>query len=110
MLPIHTVLHPTDFSYRSSNALQMACAVAHDYGARLVIVHVSTRPIVGFGEGVIPPDPDELMQTARLALDRLELPQSDIRVERRAEEGEVDGRTDPLRIRCSRRETLGERG
>jgi nucleotide-binding universal stress UspA family protein len=40
MLPIHTILHPTDFSERSECAFRLACAMARDHGARLVVVHV----------------------------------------------------------------------
>ena len=40
MLPIRTVLHPTDFSPQSDAAFQVACALARDYGARLVLLHV----------------------------------------------------------------------
>src|SRR5262249_32901981 len=36
VLPIHTILHPTDFSERSGYAFQLACALTRDYGARLV--------------------------------------------------------------------------
>ena len=28
MVPIHTILHPTDFSDRSRHALNLACALA----------------------------------------------------------------------------------
>ena len=31
MLPIHTILHPTDFSARSKSAFDLACALARDY-------------------------------------------------------------------------------
>jgi nucleotide-binding universal stress UspA family protein len=58
MLPIHTVLHPTDFSDRSGCAYQLACALARDYGARLVLLHVKPPDII-YGEGwVLPPDPE----------------------------------------------------
>jgi nucleotide-binding universal stress UspA family protein len=40
MLPIRTILHPTDFSERSNDAYRLACALARDYNARLLIVHV----------------------------------------------------------------------
>lgn len=91
MLPIHTILHPTDFSYRSWNALQMACALARDYSARLVVLHVSATPTIAYGEGVIPPNPDEVLRLAQEQLDRLELPKTDIRAERRLELGDPVG-------------------
>jgi nucleotide-binding universal stress UspA family protein len=88
MLPIHTVLHPTDFSERSWNALQLACALARDYHARLVLLNVVPRPIVAFGEGVVPPDPEVLSQTARDQLDGLARQCNGVEVERRVEDGD----------------------
>jgi nucleotide-binding universal stress UspA family protein len=57
MLPIHTILHPTDFSENCDHALQMAAALARDYGAQLVVLHVQSIPVAvyGYGEGVLPP-------------------------------------------------------
>lgn len=43
MLPIRTILHPTDFSNRSENAFRLACALAGDYHAQLVLLHVARR-------------------------------------------------------------------
>src|SRR5262245_6581425 len=57
MLPIHTVLHPTDFSDRSERALSLACALTRDYGARLVVLHVAPLPAMAYAEGVVAPDP-----------------------------------------------------
>jgi nucleotide-binding universal stress UspA family protein len=50
MVPIETVLHPTDFSPRSEHALDVACALARDYGATLVLVHVLQSHAAAFGE------------------------------------------------------------
>jgi nucleotide-binding universal stress UspA family protein len=47
MLPIRTIVHPTDFTEPSSYAFQMACALARDYGAKLVALHV--YPVVSAG-------------------------------------------------------------
>jgi len=86
MLPIHVILHPTDFSDRSLAALPLACALARDYGARLVILHVCA-PIIAYGEGILPPDPEAISREARERLDRLDIPDG-IRVERQFEEGD----------------------
>lgn len=40
MLPVQTILHPTDFSAYSKRAFRLACMLAHDFGARLVLLHV----------------------------------------------------------------------
>src|SRR6516165_8145543 len=39
MLPIRTILHPTDFTEQANCAFQMACSLARDYGAKLVVLH-----------------------------------------------------------------------
>jgi nucleotide-binding universal stress UspA family protein len=41
MLPIHTILHPTDFSKPSEDAFRLAASLARDYGAQLIVFHVA---------------------------------------------------------------------
>jgi nucleotide-binding universal stress UspA family protein len=53
MLAIRTVLHPTDFSERSDLAFRLACSLARDYGARLIVLHVAEPPVAVAGEGVL---------------------------------------------------------
>lgn len=93
MLAVQTILHPTDFSPQSRHAFWLACALARDYGARLIALHVMVVPTITVGEGVVaPPSPAELSDAARGQLDRLEVPHENVRVERRLEEGDaVDG-------------------
>jgi nucleotide-binding universal stress UspA family protein len=51
MLPIRTILCPTDFSEPSKLAFRLACALAHDYGAHLIVAHiVEPPPFVTYGE------------------------------------------------------------
>jgi nucleotide-binding universal stress UspA family protein len=40
MSAIQTILHPTDFSESARHAFQMACIMARDYTARLILLHV----------------------------------------------------------------------
>jgi nucleotide-binding universal stress UspA family protein len=96
MLAIKTLLHPTDFSERSDAAFHLACALARDYGARLVVLHVTTTPAMGYSEGLLPPDPELFVQEAREQLDRLNVPGDNVRAERRLVEG--DSVTEILRI------------
>jgi nucleotide-binding universal stress UspA family protein len=57
MLKIQTILHPTDFSPNSQCAWEMACALARDYGARLLLLHVEP-PLPSFAElGAVSPPP-----------------------------------------------------
>jgi nucleotide-binding universal stress UspA family protein len=66
MLPIKTILHPTDFSERSGFGFQLACSLARDYGAQLIVMHAAEQPMAFVGEGgvVSPPvvDLDALRQ------------------------------------------------
>jgi nucleotide-binding universal stress UspA family protein len=50
MLAIRTILHPTDFSPRSEYAFRLAGSLARDHGARLVVLHVTSPPVVADGE------------------------------------------------------------
>lgn len=89
MLSIQTVVHPTDFSDPSRNAFELACALARDYGARLIVLHVvAPWPALASGVPVPPPDPGVQQREAKEQLDRLEVPHADIRAERRVEVGD----------------------
>jgi nucleotide-binding universal stress UspA family protein len=48
MPPIRTILHPTDFSAASESAFQLACSVARDHRALVVVVHVIPPPVAGY--------------------------------------------------------------
>jgi len=89
MAPIHTtILHPTDFSDRSAHALRLACSLARDYGARLVVLHVAEPPPPPYEQGVMLPVSADLDEE-RADLERLAVPDDDvIRVERRFEKGD----------------------
>lgn len=54
MLPLRTILHPTDFSEYSAHAFRLACALARDYDARLIVLHVQPTPVVAPFEGPLP--------------------------------------------------------
>ena len=44
MLPVKTLLHPTDLTEASRNAFDLACQIARDRGARIVALHVVPPP------------------------------------------------------------------
>jgi len=88
MLPIHTILHPTDFSEHSGHALRFAAGLARDYGARVVVLHAAEVPPVSYFEGVIVSDPEEPIRAARQRLEQLDVPHAGVPVERRFEVGD----------------------
>jgi nucleotide-binding universal stress UspA family protein len=78
MLAIKTILHPTDFSEGSDYAFRLACSLARDYGAKVVILHVVAPPVVAYGEGIVPPEPEDYQEALRAQL--LEVQPRDPRV------------------------------
>ena len=88
MLSIETILHPTDFSERSGHALQLACSLARDHGARLIVLHVMPVPLVQ----------EKRLYREEMASELNWLGASDaqVRVEHRLEEG--DAATEILRV------------
>lgn len=76
MLPIRKILVPTDFSEHSRAAFDLACALARDYGAELLVLHVYRPPQVYAPDGIaviVPEQPLDLQ--AQLALVRPADPQ-----------------------------------
>jgi len=71
MIPIKTILHPTDFSKPSEYALRFACALARDYEARLLLLHV-VEPPVYYGElGMTVPLPADFHESLQGRLEHL---------------------------------------
>jgi nucleotide-binding universal stress UspA family protein len=68
MLTIRTILCPTDFSEPSRPAFDLACALARDYGAELVVAHVMPPPLTIGSGGVLmaPPLTDATELRSRL--------------------------------------------
>jgi nucleotide-binding universal stress UspA family protein len=95
MLPIGTILHPTDFSDCATHAFRVAGALARDHGARLVVLHVAPLPVVVYGEGVVPPQPEVTQAELDAKLHQLQAPDPKVRVEHRLAEG--DAATEILR-------------
>lgn len=91
MHPIKTILHATDFSEHSQCAFHLACALARDYGARLVVLHVLAPPVVVYGEGVLPALPVENQDLCRDRLQSLAVSIPDVDIEDRLAEGEAAG-------------------
>lgn len=72
MLPLRTILHPTDFSENSQAALQIACALARDYRVRLILLHVAVPPTPLIPEGALGLDIDLFEKDCRAKIDEIE--------------------------------------
>ena len=71
MLAIRRILHPTDFSEQSKAAFELACSLARDYSAELVVLHVHLTPIFA-PDGIVMPVPTEDLHRARIQLYELQ--------------------------------------
>jgi nucleotide-binding universal stress UspA family protein len=89
MLPIKTILHATDFSERSNNAFRVACALARDYHARLILLHVLPPAVVGYPDGIILAQPDDYRAEARAKLQNLQPGDPALVVERMLGDGDA---------------------
>ena len=96
MLTIRTILHATDFSERSEFAFRLACSLARDYGARLIVMHVAEPAMAIAGEGVLMFPLAVDVQPLRERLQQLRPPDPKVQVEHRLVEG--DAATEILRV------------
>lgn len=81
------ILHPTDFSTEAADAFRLACSLARDHRAELLVIHVMPPPVC-WGEVVArrPPDSYE-HQLWREYLEPLCAAEPDIHIEARIESG-----------------------
>lgn len=92
MLAIQTILYPTDLSRQSEAAFDVACALAREGGARVVVLHVERPPLTTMG-GIagVPPLPTEYdRETVCQELSCIKPPEAGISVEHRLEYGEPE--------------------
>jgi nucleotide-binding universal stress UspA family protein len=88
MLPIRTILHPTDFSEQAQHAFATACSLARDHRSRLIVLYVRAPSVVAYGElGPIVPDPVWTPADVQAWLSGLHLPDPGVEVEYRVAEG-----------------------
>jgi nucleotide-binding universal stress UspA family protein len=60
MLRIQTILNATDFSPQADHALRLACALARDYKAGVIVTHVRDLQMAAYGEfAAFPISPEE---------------------------------------------------
>jgi nucleotide-binding universal stress UspA family protein len=88
MLNIRCILHPTDFSQPSANAFLVARALARDYGARLILLHVAQAPVHGIaGAAPVPPPTPIDWEGLEAQLRGIEVSHPQVRIEHRLAEG-----------------------
>jgi nucleotide-binding universal stress UspA family protein len=88
MLPLGTVLYPTDFSENSEFAYRVACALGRDYNARLILLHVMAPPMVIYAGGPIPAEMWPSIDQVQEKLRELEGHAHHVRVEAQVLEGD----------------------
>ncbi|HEY7156517.1 MAG TPA: universal stress protein [Gemmataceae bacterium] len=88
MLPLKAILHPTDFSEHSEFAFRLACALARDYNARLILLHVLPTPMVVYDGGPVPAETWPSVEEAKEELRRMERRTNHVRIESTVMEGD----------------------
>jgi nucleotide-binding universal stress UspA family protein len=88
MFAIRTILFPTDLSETAENAFAMACALARDYGANLIVLHVYPPPL-NHGEVVARRQGNGFHQQMWNALHRYHPAGPHTSMEHRLEEGDA---------------------
>jgi len=88
MLTIQAILHPTDFSEASVAAFQLACSLARDHGARLVVAHVLSPPVAVYDAVPVLLEPEGYREERMRSLQRIQPADPVLRVEHRLLEGE----------------------
>jgi len=88
MLPVHTILFATDFSENARQAFILACALARDCGARLVVLHV-TPPPLSHEKLEADRNPEEYYGVLWKALREVRAPDDNVAVEHRLAEGDA---------------------
>jgi nucleotide-binding universal stress UspA family protein len=87
MLPVRTILHPTDFSECSEAAFQVACSLAKGYQGRLIVIHVMPSELVS-SRVIGGPTPNLYRAELEERLHRYEVPDLGLVVEHHLREGD----------------------
>jgi nucleotide-binding universal stress UspA family protein len=87
MLPVHTILFPTDFSECAQQAFPFACSLARDCGARIVVLHVSLPPL-SHEKLEADRNPDEYYGPLLQMLREMHAAKENVQVDHRLEEGD----------------------
>jgi nucleotide-binding universal stress UspA family protein len=88
MIPIKTILHPTDFSDHSECALWLTDTLAREHGARVILLHVLPPP-VSYGEVIARAGPDGYKDQLWRVLEDLKPPNRAAAYETRLADGDA---------------------
>jgi nucleotide-binding universal stress UspA family protein len=89
MLAIRTILHPTDLSPLSGCAFRLACSLARDHGARLIVLFVNPPDVLLADSPYLPPpDPAQIWERLQDELEMLQSPDPAVVVEHVLKEGD----------------------
>jgi nucleotide-binding universal stress UspA family protein len=91
MFPIKTLLHPTDFSEYAEEGHAVACALAREQNARLVILHVTDKPVVSYLEKASELNPQQVQDKLWETLQWPREMEAGLNIEHRIEEGDAVG-------------------
>ncbi len=88
MIPAQTILHPTDFSDSAKAAFRVACTLAKQWNARLIVLHVYP-PLTALytGEGIVPPAIGPSRETLWERLQQIRPQSPEVQVEYQLVEG-----------------------
>lgn len=90
MLAIRGILHPTDFSDSSRSAFDLACSLARDFGAKLVVCHVAPPPVSPVVDGIVLDIPsDEAEQSNWARIKEMKPADADIQIDYRLKVGDA---------------------
>jgi nucleotide-binding universal stress UspA family protein len=84
MQAIRKILVPTDFTEQSDRAFDMACCLARDAGAQMIVVHVVPLPAVIYG-----PPPESYLEHLREKLELIQVRDPRISVQYHLVEGDT---------------------
>jgi len=91
LMPIRTILHPTDFSPSSEAAFAFACSLAGEYFSEILLLNVVEPVFIMTLEGFAAPYPTIEMEAARKRLDTIVALDSRVKIRREvAYGGSVD--------------------
>jgi len=89
MLEVKTILNARSFSEPSAAAHQLACDVARRYEAKLILLHVTDKPVYSYFEQASELPPDELQRKPFASLQLPAESEQGLNVEHRITEGDA---------------------